>query len=157
MLAAVERAPEQPADSDFVVLPSGAKVDLKNVNVRACRTQEDAFELMQCLQEKMISIDYQLECYSLGYWPDGRQIKQDDKPEPLWLPRAKQAMAYAKMHKADAQNRLQRIAKAENLERYQRRERVFMDIAADILDEGTFSQIMKAVTLRCGVAPSERD
>jgi hypothetical protein len=141
---AVSEAYDQ--ETDYLDLPSGGRVDLFNLNADAIRTQEDAHWLMQILQERILDIEYQLECYMLGCWPNGRPITPIDKPDILWQVRAKKALGWAKLHKSTAQQRLQYIASSENKKEQQarqsRKERLFVDCAKGILDRETFERIM---------------
>ena len=52
--------------TDLVRLPSGVTIDLYDFNVKDCKTPDDAFELLQAIQEKIIDIEFHIECYDLG-------------------------------------------------------------------------------------------
>ena len=87
--------------ADIVKLPSGATIDMNDIDIDALKTADDCHEVGQMLQERIIAIEYQLECHSLGYHSDGRQFTPDSPPQPLWAARARKALSYAKMTKAD--------------------------------------------------------
>lgn len=133
--------------TDIIRLPSGVTVDLFDLDPRVCRTADDAWELGQALQEKIIEIDFQIECYGLGYW-NNKPISPENVAPPLWEARAKKALAWAKLNKSDAQNRFQKLAKAERgeSERAKRSELgdAFIDAARAMLTDDEFAGIMAA-------------
>ncbi len=99
--------------TDYVKLPSGKEVNLYDLDLDVCKTPDDAWEVQQELQAKIIEIEYQLECYSLGYGPQGEPLSPKDPPPVLWSARAKKALAWAKLQKSDANRRFQHLAKQE--------------------------------------------
>lgn len=131
---------------DLVTLPSGAVVDMADVDVAVCRSAEDAQELITALSEKILSIEFHIDCFNDGFHPDG-EPHSDERPKlPMWAPRAKKALAWSKLRKSEAQVLLSRFQKERNdRDRVQeRRERAFVDVAKAMLPKADFDQMMMA-------------
>ncbi|MEM8972257.1 MAG: hypothetical protein AAGD43_09380 [Pseudomonadota bacterium] len=138
---------------DVVDLPSGRRVDLNDrFDVSACETEDDAWYLLQAIQEKILDIEFQVECFEEGYHPDGQRFSPNRPPPPMWMPRAKKALGWSRLQKSDAQREFQKIAKAakehEKRSRDLRIERQFVDVAKQKLSEDLFEQILTAAIER---------
>jgi len=155
MTAAADHRPYRERPQDTAKMPSGAVIDMNDIDFALLKTADDCFELGQLLQERIIAIEYQLECHAAGFHSDGRPFSPDAPPQALWAARAKKALSFAKMQKADAAHRSQQIAKIERGDRQERQskvERAFMDIAKTTLPEKKFQDILDRALLQ-----SERD
>lgn len=130
--------------SDIVELPSGVEIDLHNFDAQECKTQEDAFELLQAIQEKIIQIEYHIDLFeAAGCKPNGMPYTTGDRVDLTWMPRAKKALAWAKLQKADAQMRLQSISKQEKAEERRFIAIAFMDQARLSLADDVFDAVLK--------------
>lgn len=147
--------------SDVVKLPCGSTIDLEDFDARDIKSLEDAHVAMSILQEKIIEIDYQLECYGLGFHPDGEPFSPNRPPPPLWAPRAKKALAYSKLAKSEVQLRLQGLSRKESEDRKTKRQRereyMFVEVARSRLDGAVFSGIMAAACEICGEMGTHQD
>jgi len=155
MTAAADHRPYRERPQDTAKMPSGAVIDMNDIDFALLKTADDCFELGQLLQERIIAIEYQLECHAAGFHSDGRPFSPDAPPQALWAARAKKALSFAKMQKADAAHRSQQIVKNERGDRQERQskvERAFMDIAKTTLPEKKFQDILDRALLQ-----SERD
>ena len=104
---------------DNLKLPSGAIVDLSDVDFSQCKSSDDCWEILQGLEEKIISIEFQLECVGLGRHPNGSPLTSENPPPDLWEPRANQALKWCKLRKADAQRELGKFGKREKQDQEQ--------------------------------------
>lgn len=153
MTAAADHRPYRERPQDTAKMPSGAVIDMNDIDFALLKTADDCFELGQLLQERIIAIEYQLECHAAGFHSDGRPFSPDAPPQALWAARAKKALSFAKMQKADAAHRSQQIARDERIERLERQgkvERAFVDLAKVALPEKKFDELMKRALEQAG-------
>jgi hypothetical protein len=138
---------------DIVELPSGVEIDLHNFDVGECKTSEDAFELLQAIQEKIIEIEYHIDLFeAAGCRPNGTPYSTGDRIDLTWMPRAKKALAWAKVQKADAQMRMQSIAKKEKADERRSIGIAFMDQARLSLADDVFDAILKKAVAKLEAA-----
>lgn len=127
---------------DIVVLESGLELDLLNIDFSKCRTVDELNELDIILQEKVIEIDFQIECYNQGYHPDGTAFSPERPPPILWEPRAKKAMAWTKLQKQEINLLRQRLAKNKDKVDFRVVSEVFVDLCHLVMPKDQFDDIM---------------
>lgn len=130
---------------DLVLVPSGKEVDLGDIDVGSLETSDDCWEVLQALEEKIIDIDFQIAAHDIGRFPDGKPYGSSGevRADPLWLPKAKKALAWSRLRKADVQRRLGVIARHEKAAERNTVDRAFVNAAKLVLDDDLFGRLLK--------------
>lgn len=127
---------------DLYTLPSGATVNLLDLDVRLCRDDTDCDDLTLTIKEKLIDLEYQLDCIEQGIHPSGVPITPLAPVDRAWLARLKKAISWSKLQVAEISMRKQAMARERNAARQVSIESLFVDTARLQLDRETFTRIM---------------
>lgn len=137
------------ANPDLIVLPSGEEFNIDRPNFMQLRSEEDFLEVQCALQEKIIDIELQIEIACIGQHPPVG--KADDLS---WLPRANAALKWAKLYRAECQERRGMVAKKEKAARQLTHDSSFVGAARAMLDHETFMKISAVATTMTKTEPT---
>lgn len=133
---------EKPKREDFYRLPSGAVVNLLDLDVALCADDTDCDDLTLAIKEKLIDLEYQLDCIEQGIHPSGEPITPLRPIDKVWLARLKKAINWSKLQVAEISMRKQAMARQRNTKRRASLEGLFVDTARLQLDKETFHKIL---------------
>lgn len=123
-------------------LPSGAVVNLINLDTSLCRDGYDCDDLVLAIKEKIVDLEYQIECVDLGLHPDGVPFTAERPLDRHWLARLKKALAWSKLQLADASMRKQHLSRGRKDDKSVTIQHLFVSTAKLILEPQVFEQIM---------------
>lgn len=135
-----------PPREEWMTLSSGKDIRLDRPDFSIIKTEDDFVEVTFALQERIIEIELNIELEK----ERRANLADQGTLDRTWRPRAEAALKWAKLYRAECQQRQGLLAKREKAQRTAMRDATvgqrFIDAARNILPKETWDQIMSEAT-----------